>query len=63
MASLQGQMNEQPSLQSGDEDEGSDRRMDEELKILGQMLRTLSRLDEPARARVVAYLSSRFYVS
>ncbi len=42
------------------EEETGSRRMDDELRCLGQMLRMLGDLEEDARARVIAYLSSRF---
>lgn len=43
-----------------DEDATDTRRMDGELRTLGQILRLLNDMEPPARARVVAYLSSRF---
>lgn len=36
------------------------RRMDPELRTLGALLRMIENLEEPARGRVVAYLSSRY---
>ena len=36
------------------------RRMDEEIRLLAGILRTLARLEPAARSRVITYLSSRF---
>ncbi len=45
-----------------DEDETPEttRSMDEELKVMGSILRTLSKLDEAAQQRIMAYLTARF---
>ncbi len=43
--------------------EGRGRRMDPELKTMSAMLRLLEDLPEQARARVVAWLQSRFMES
>jgi hypothetical protein len=43
-----------------EEDAGRGRTRDPELLTLERMLREMRDLDEPARARVVAYLSARF---
>lgn len=43
-----------------DEEEATaTRRMDPELRVMGAMLRQLEDLDEPARGRVVRWLSER----
>lgn len=42
-----------------EEEQGGGRGMDPELRTMGSMLRQLEKLDKPARARVVAWLSSR----
>lgn len=43
-----------------DDDTTSDRKMDEELKAIGAILRELRKLPDDARPRVVAYIASRF---
>lgn len=43
-----------------DQDEGTGRRMDQELLTMGRMLRMLEDLDDPAAARVVTWLAARF---
>jgi hypothetical protein len=44
-----------------DEEPESGRRMDPELRTMAQMMRLMSGLDdEPAKVRVMAYLSSRW---
>jgi hypothetical protein len=43
-----------------DEAETDTRRMDDEIKTLSSILRTLRALEEPARRRVIAYLAARF---
>ena len=40
--------------------ESQGRRMDAELRVIGAILRLLTEIDEPARARVVTYLTSRY---
>lgn len=42
------------------DDDRPSREMDEELKIIGRMLRQLDSVDEAARCRIVSYLSSRY---
>lgn len=39
----------------------SSRQQDPELRVIGKIIRTLNDLDEPARGRVMAYLSDRYY--
>jgi hypothetical protein len=43
-----------------DETPESDRRMDQELKAIASIIRTLRDLDEPAKSRVIQYIHSRF---
>lgn len=45
---------------AGPEEDGGERKMDTELRVMGQMLRMLRDLDRTARGRVVRYLASRF---
>jgi hypothetical protein len=42
------------------EEEEGRRRMDSEVRVISGMIRTLDELDPDARARVVAYLASRY---
>lgn len=49
-----------PAAEESGEEQASGRKMDPELKIMGSMLRQLEELDEPAKARVVTWLSSRY---
>lgn len=42
------------------EEEEGRRRMDAEVRIISGFIRTLDELDAAARARVVAYLASRY---
>jgi hypothetical protein len=41
-------------------DDSASRKMDDELRVLGSILRALGNLEEKARARCLAYLWSRF---
>lgn len=44
-----------------DEDEAdTGRRMDDELKVMGAIIRLLNNVDEPAQSRIVNYIASRF---
>lgn len=43
-----------------DDEPDTDRRMDPEVRVMGKLLRTLDELEEPAKGRVVAWLSSRY---
>jgi hypothetical protein len=38
----------------------SNRRLDPELRCIGQILRLLEELEEPAKGRVMTYLSARY---
>lgn len=49
----------EPNDTAAEEETGS-RKMDGELRVIGQMLRLLDDLDNRARARVVYYLSCRY---
>lgn len=46
--------------QEEEEAEGGGRKMDPEIRLIGQILRDLQEIDDAGRARVVSYLSSRF---
>lgn len=43
-----------------DEEETGTRRMDEEVKAISAILRLLADLEEPAKERIIAYVSDRF---
>lgn len=43
-----------------DVDEGTRRRLDPELRVLGAIIRLLDEVELPARNRIVAYLAARF---
>lgn len=47
-------------LEEPEDDTVTSRRMDEELKAISAILRTLNELDEAASSRIVAYISARF---
>ncbi len=53
-------MNDTPTTTIEEDDAGTSRRMDDELKAMGAIIRTLNELEEPARARIMQYLSSRY---
>jgi hypothetical protein len=42
------------------EDTGTSRRMDDELRVIAAILRLIEGLEEPAKGRVMAYLSARY---
>lgn len=44
-----------------EEDVGSDRSMDKEVRLMGRLVRMLNEVEEPARNRVVAWLSARYF--
>lgn len=48
------------SPEKDDVDEDRGRKMDPEIKVLSALVRTIDDLEEPARARVVAWLASRY---
>jgi len=43
-----------------EEDAGSDRSMDKEVRLMGRLVRMLNEVEGPARKRVVAWLAARF---
>lgn len=46
--------------QDQNDEQGPTRCMDPELRVMGSMLRQLEELDEPARGRVVRWLTDRY---
>ena len=50
----------EPRVPEQDDTESSRRRLDPELRVMGLLLREIEELDDPARARVVAWLNSRY---
>ena len=53
-------MSEELKPQVDEDPEDSSRKMDPELRLMGLLLRKIEDLEPPARARVVAWLSSRY---
>ena len=53
-------MSEELKPQVDEDTESSRRRLDPELRVMGLLLREIEDLEPPARARVVAWLSSRY---
>lgn len=53
-------MSEELKPQVDEDTESSRRRLDPELRVMGLLLRAIEELEAPARARVVAWLSSRY---
>lgn len=49
-----------PEPDEEEDDAGTSRALDPELAAMRGILRTLQKLDEPARARVVRWLGDRF---
>ena len=54
-------MSEELKPQVDEDTESSRRRLDPELRVMGLLLRAIEELEAPARARVVAWLSHRYY--
>lgn len=53
---------ELPEVESQEGEEATEerRRMDPEIRCLGEIMRTLDKLEVPARERIVAFISSRY---
>ncbi len=45
------------------EEEENSRKMDPEIRLIGQMLRDLQNIDEAGRVRIVSYIASRYKAS
>ena len=51
----------QPELiEEAENESGTGRSMDAEIKVMGKIIRILDDLDEPAKTRIMAYLAARY---
>ncbi len=57
-SNLAGNLAENPDQE--EEEKTSDRSQDLEILTMGRILKQLSKLDEPARCRIMAYLADRY---
>lgn len=52
--------NENVTQPAEDDPEESTRAMDPEIRVMGQMVRIVEKIDEPARGRVIEWLRARY---